>query len=90
MVADVEHWRSTRDAAAVTAALDELRRVAETTGSGANLMPATIALARAGGTTGEWAGALREVFGEYTRRRGRCGQRRAVGRPGRRRSVAAG
>ena len=65
MVADVEHWRSTRDAGAVTAALDELRRVAETTGSGANLMPATIALARAGGTTGEWAGALREVFGEY-------------------------
>ena len=30
-----------------------------------NLMPATIALARAGGTAGEWAGALREVFGEY-------------------------
>ncbi len=28
-------------------------------------MPATIALAHAGGTTGEWAGALREVFGEY-------------------------
>jgi (2R)-ethylmalonyl-CoA mutase len=65
MVADVEHWRSTRDAAAVTAALDELRRLAEATGSGANLMPPTIALARAGGTTGEWAGALREVFGEY-------------------------
>jgi (2R)-ethylmalonyl-CoA mutase len=62
MVADVEHWRSTRDAAAATAALDELRRVAETDG---NLMPATVALARAGGTTGEWAGALREVFGEY-------------------------
>ena len=30
-----------------------------------NIMPATIALAHAGGTTGEWAGALREVFGEY-------------------------
>src|SRR5207302_10392125 len=30
-----------------------------------NVMPATIALAHAGGTTGEWAGALREVFGEY-------------------------
>ena len=65
MVADVEHWRKDRDAAAVTAALDELRRVAESTESGVNLMPATVALARAGGTTGEWAGALREVFGEY-------------------------
>ncbi len=44
-------------------ALDELRRAAldETT----NVMDATIALAHAGGTTGEWAGALREVFGEY-------------------------
>ena len=49
----------------MTAALDELRRVAETTESGVNIMPATVALARAGGTTGEWAGALREVFGEY-------------------------
>jgi (2R)-ethylmalonyl-CoA mutase len=62
MIADVELWRSTRDAAAVSAALDELRRVAETDG---NVVPATIALARAGGTTGEWADALREVFGEY-------------------------
>ena len=43
-------------------ALDELRRVAE---SGENVMPATIDLAHAGGTTGEWAGVLREVFGEY-------------------------
>jgi (2R)-ethylmalonyl-CoA mutase len=62
MIADVEQWRKDRDAAAVTAALDELRRVADGDG---NLMPATVALARAGGTTGEWAGALREVFGEY-------------------------
>ena len=43
-------------------ALDELKRAAE--GSD-NIMPATIALAHAGGTTGEWARALREVFGEY-------------------------
>jgi (2R)-ethylmalonyl-CoA mutase len=42
--------------------LDALRRAAE---SGENVMPATIALAHAGGTTGEWAGALRQVFGEY-------------------------
>jgi (2R)-ethylmalonyl-CoA mutase len=60
--ADVAEWRSRRDQAAVDKALDELRRVAATD---ENLMPATIALAHAGGTTGEWAGALREVFGEY-------------------------
>ncbi len=62
MVADVESWRAARDGAAVRAALDQLRRAAET---GQNIMPASIALAHAGGTTGEWAGALREVFGEY-------------------------
>jgi (2R)-ethylmalonyl-CoA mutase len=60
--ADVAEWRRGRDDAAVRRALDELRRVAA---SDENLMPATIALAHAGGTTGEWAGALREVFGEY-------------------------
>jgi ethylmalonyl-CoA mutase len=60
--ADVAAWRSGRDTAATRAALDELKRVAE---SGENLMPATIALAHAGGTTGEWAGTLRAVFGEF-------------------------
>jgi len=39
-----------------------LRRVAA---DGSNVMEATIALARAGGTTGEWANTLRQVFGEY-------------------------
>ena len=62
MRADVEAWRNQRDNAAVGKALDELRRAAE--GSD-NIMPPTIALAHAGGTTGEWAGALRQVFGEY-------------------------
>ncbi|HBX78467.1 MAG TPA: protein meaA [Acidimicrobiaceae bacterium] len=61
-IADLQQWRAERDSAAVQAALDELRRVATTD---ENIMPASIALARAGGTTGEWAGALREVFGEY-------------------------
>ncbi len=61
--ADVATWRAQRDNAAVQAALDELRRVAADESE--NLMPATIALAHVGGTTGEWAGALREVFGEY-------------------------
>ena len=46
----------------MTAALDELRRVAA---SDENIMPATIAAARAGVTTGEWAGALRDAFGSY-------------------------
>jgi (2R)-ethylmalonyl-CoA mutase len=60
--ADVATWRKERDATAVQKAVDGLRRAAE---SGENVMPATIALGHAGGTTGEWAGALREVFGEY-------------------------
>jgi (2R)-ethylmalonyl-CoA mutase len=64
-IADVEQWRAGRDGVAVRAALDELRRVAEDDGPAGNVMPATIALAHAGGTTGEWAGALREVFGEF-------------------------
>ncbi|MDZ7676601.1 MAG: protein meaA [Acidimicrobiales bacterium] len=62
LIADVEAWRSNRDRDAVKRSLDELLRVAE---SGENIMPATIDLAHAGGTTGEWAGLLREAFGEY-------------------------
>ncbi|HZA79783.1 MAG TPA: protein meaA [Acidimicrobiales bacterium] len=61
-IAEVQAWRSERDSDAVKRSLDQLRRAAE---SGDNIMPATIDLAHAGGTTGEWAGALREVFGEY-------------------------
>src|SRR5439155_11218056 len=59
---DVDRWRKDRDSARVDEALDRLRGAA---GSDENLMPATIALAQAGGTTGEWGAALREVFGEY-------------------------
>ena len=61
-VADVQAWRAARDNAAVAAALDELRRAAR---EGDNIMEPSIAFARAGGTTGEWGTALREVFGEY-------------------------
>ena len=61
-VEEIQAWRAARDAAIVAAALDEVRRVARTS---ENLVPATIAFAKAGGTVGEWAGALREVFGEY-------------------------
>jgi (2R)-ethylmalonyl-CoA mutase len=59
----VRRWRSERDQAAVDTALEELARVARA--SLENIMPATIAAARAGATTGEWAQTLREVFGEY-------------------------
>src|SRR5207302_4033572 len=69
-------WRAERSPAAVIKALDDLRRAAE---SGENVMPSTIALAHAGGTTGEWADALREVFGEY---RAPTGVASAVGHRG--------
>ncbi|TDC33610.1 protein meaA [Micromonospora sp. KC213] len=60
--ARVREWRARRDAAAVAAALARLRADAATT---TNLMGATLECVRAGVTTGEWAGALRQVFGEY-------------------------
>jgi (2R)-ethylmalonyl-CoA mutase len=58
----VQRWRGERDQAGVDRALEELRRVAD---SAENIMEATIAAARAGVTTGEWAQALRDVFGSY-------------------------
>jgi len=61
-IAELAEWRSTRDGDAVKRSLEELRRVAA---SGDNVMPATIDLAHAGGTTGEWADVLRDTFGEY-------------------------
>ena len=61
-IAEVVEWRSNRDDDAVKRSLDQLRQAAE---SEENIMAATIDLAHAGGTTGEWAGVLREVFGEY-------------------------
>ncbi len=61
-IASVVAWREQRDDAAVKAALENLRRTAKTTD---NLMPVTLECVRSGVTTGEWAGALREEFGEY-------------------------
>ncbi len=61
-VASTVAWRAERDEAVAQQAIERLRAEAKTA---ANLMPATLAAARAGVTTGEWAGALREVFGEY-------------------------
>jgi ethylmalonyl-CoA mutase len=54
--------RQNRDSAAATSALTELKQVAQ---SDQNIMPVSIRCAHAGVTTGEWAGALREVYGEF-------------------------
>jgi (2R)-ethylmalonyl-CoA mutase len=63
----VRAWRAGRDAGAVADALDALRSAAQcpSTAHDANLVEPTLRCARAGVTTGEWAGVLREVFGEY-------------------------
>jgi len=61
--AALSQWRSSRDQAAVDAALEELARTARDDSE--NIMPATIAAARAGVTTGEWAQTLRAEFGGY-------------------------
>jgi (2R)-ethylmalonyl-CoA mutase len=61
----VRRWRAERDQTAVDEALAELTRVARSQDGSENLMVPTIAAARAGATTGEWARTLREVFGSY-------------------------
>jgi (2R)-ethylmalonyl-CoA mutase len=59
----LEQWKAERDESAVRAALDELAKAAAD--DSVNIMPATIAAAKAGATTGEWAETMREVFGPY-------------------------
>ena len=61
-IESVRAWKAERDESAVAEALARLAADAKTD---ANLMTATLAAARAGATTGEWAGTLREVFGEF-------------------------
>ena len=61
-LAGLEQWRAERDQAEVDRALEALAAAAKTDD---NLMAATLVAARAGATTGEWAGTLREVFGEF-------------------------
>jgi (2R)-ethylmalonyl-CoA mutase len=61
-LASVEAWKAQRDEDEVREALERLAAAAKTD---ENLMIATLAAARAGATTGEWAGTLREVFGEF-------------------------
>ncbi len=76
MIADVVAWRAQRDDAAVSAARAELERDARSSDPADNIMVSSVALARAGGTTGEWAQTLRDVFGEY---RAPTGVRSGVG-----------
>ncbi len=59
----LERWKAERDNAAVERALAELAEAAADESQ--NVMPATLAAARAGATTGEWAQTLRDVFGDY-------------------------
>jgi (2R)-ethylmalonyl-CoA mutase len=59
----LERWKAERDQGAVDKALGHLAEVARD--ESANIMPATIEAAKAGATTGEWSGVLREVFGDY-------------------------
>jgi (2R)-ethylmalonyl-CoA mutase len=58
----LERFRGARDKAAVTKAIDALKKAAN---DGTNIMPPSIEAAKAGVTTGEWADALRDVFGTY-------------------------
>jgi (2R)-ethylmalonyl-CoA mutase len=61
-IARLNAWRAARDSAAVDVALSGLKRAAR---DGSNIMPASIACAKAGVTTGEWGWTLRDTFGEY-------------------------
>ena len=61
-VARLREWRATRDNAAAEAAIAALKEAAR---EGRNIMPLSVAAAKAGVTTGEWGAAMREVFGEY-------------------------
>ncbi len=78
-VTAIEEWRTGRDNEAVERSLAALKERARTT---ENLFEATVDCARAGVTTGEWAGALREVFGEYRAPTGVSAAAAATGDPG--------
>ena len=61
-IARLTRWRAARDAQAVNEALRDLRAAAL---DGSNIMPLSIAAAKAGVTTGEWGDVLRQAFGQY-------------------------
>jgi (2R)-ethylmalonyl-CoA mutase len=77
----LRRWRAERDQAAVDEALAALAKVAAEEHASENLMVPTIAAARAGATTGEWAGVLRKVFGSYRAPTG-VGEAAAIGAAG--------
>ena len=77
-VARLQAWRGGRASAAIEAALAALRDAAQT---GQNIMPASIAAAKAGVTTGEWGRVMRDVFGEYRAPTGLGGATGAQGAP---------
>jgi (2R)-ethylmalonyl-CoA mutase len=76
-IARLQAWRAGRDAKAVAASLHALRQAAS---ENRNIMEPSIAAAHAGVTTGEWAQALRDAFGEY---RGPTGVAQATAAPSR-------
>ncbi len=76
LIEDLHEWKTNRDNARVAECIKMLKEVATTN---KNIMPPTIELAKAGGTTGEWARALRETFGEY---RAPTGVKGAIGQHG--------
>jgi ethylmalonyl-CoA mutase len=86
LVADVVAWRAARDQGAVDRARADLEQAAQ---GSANIMEPTIALARAGGTTGEWADCLRAVFGEYRAPTGISGSGSGYSTVGRRAGTSA-
>ncbi len=73
-IAQLKSWRAARDDDAVREALGDLARAAK---EGGAIMEPSIACAKAGVTTGEWAAALREIFGEYRAPTGVAAGRRA-------------
>ncbi|MCF8557160.1 MAG: protein meaA [Candidatus Nanopelagicales bacterium] len=75
----LDEWRAQRDPIAVQAAL---KRLVADAGAGVNLMDASLECARAGVTTGEWAGTLRGIFGEYRAPTGVSGSIAASDREG--------
>lgn len=78
-VARLADWRRARDASAVTAALKALEQAAR---DGTNIMPPSIACAKAGVTTGEWSDTLRRVFGQYRAPTGLAKEARLSNDPG--------
>jgi ethylmalonyl-CoA mutase len=77
----VEMLRATKSRRSATAVAEALGRLRDDAVAGKNLMPASIACARARVTTGEWAGVLREIFGEYRPATGVEGQQLRLENP---------